>query len=120
MPAVRPALRHQNAGSRMGGPLAQLELHQIGIERCECTIEGAAQVRYHDVRYFGDTRAGVGIDKPGGKVCGEAIGVVDQFSPMRTVESCINLAEIPYMRTMQDRGAQFCRLDGVLAAVLDQ
>jgi hypothetical protein len=42
MPEAKAALRHQKAGSRMLGPLSQLQLHQIGVERRECAIKRAA------------------------------------------------------------------------------
>ena len=95
-------MRHQKAGSRMAVPLAQLELHQIRVERREGAIERAAQILHHPVACVGDTSTGIGVGKPGGKVRRQAIGVVNQLGAMRAVERAVYLGEIPDMRSVQN------------------
>ena len=117
---MRPALRHQKDGSRIAGPLAQLELHQVRVERRHGAVERAAQILHHIVASVGDTGTAIGVSKPGGKIRGKAVDVVNQLGAMGVVERGINLSEIPNMRTVQDRSAQLGRLDRILPAVLDQ
>ena len=56
-PQARPALRHQKAGSRIVGSLAQAKLHQIGVERVQRALERAAQAVDRRARGIGDAGA---------------------------------------------------------------
>src|SRR4029077_3701378 len=117
---MMPALRHQKAGSRMGGPLAQLELHQIRVEGCEGSVEPATQSLYNPVACFGHPSTGIGVVKPCGKVCRQAIAIVNQLGPMHAVERAVYFCEIPDMRSMHNCAAQLGSLDWILSAMSDQ
>src|SRR5262245_53799932 len=93
MPAVKPALRHQNAGSRMMDPLAQLELHQIGIERCQSAVQRTTQVPHHNAGRLGHARTSIRVGQPGGEMGSQAIDAFDRFCAARTVERGVDLAE---------------------------
>src|SRR5215475_760386 len=119
-PAVRPASCHQKAGSRMTRPLLQLQLHQIGVERCKRAIECPAQVLHNAMCCRHHAGTGVCVVQPCRQMRNEPVHAFHPLCAMNVVERGIDFREVPDMRTVQDRRSQLCSLDRILTAVLDQ
>src|SRR4249919_2840945 len=104
--ACGPAPRHQKAGSRMASSLMKLQLYQIGVERCQRSIERAAERLDHRMSGIGDPCTGVGIAEPGGEMGDKAIGADNRLRAMGVVKRCVDLREVPDVRAVQNCGAE--------------
>src|SRR5207342_3620347 len=118
--ACGPAPRHQKAGSRMASSLMKLQLHQIGIERRQRSIERAAKRLDHRMSGIGNPCAGIGIAQPGGEMRDKAVGAGDRLRAVRVVKRSVDLRKVPDVRAVQNCGAELGGLDRVLAAMLDE
>ena len=101
-------------------PLLQLQLHEIGIERRERTIQRSAQILYHVMCCRDDPGTRIRVAQPCGQVSNKAVHAFNPLGTVDVVERGINLREIPDMWTVQNRCAQLGGLDGILTAVSDQ
>src|SRR6187200_1005205 len=118
--ACGPAPRHQKAGSRMASSLMKLQLHQIGVERRQRSIERAAKRLDHRMSSIGDPCAGVGVAQPRGKMRDKAVGAGNWLGTVRVVKRSVNFRKVPDMGAVQNCGAELGGLDRILSAMLDE
>src|SRR6185437_16964299 len=101
----------------MASPLMELQLHQVGIERCECAIEGATQFLHDAMPGLGNISAGIWISEPGCKMRGQAIGVIDRYGAARAIKRRVDFRKVPDMRAVQNGAPEFGGFNRVLAAM---
>src|SRR5262249_34880134 len=100
--ACGPAPRHQKAGPRLARSLMKLQLHQVGVERCQRSIERAAERLYHAMSGIGDPRTGIGIAEPRSEMRDKTVGAGNRLRAVRVVERSVDFRKIPDMRAVQD------------------
>ena len=101
----------------MARSLMKLQLHQIGIERRQRSIEPAAERLDHGMSGIGDPCAGVGIVEPRGEMRDKAVGAGNRLRAVRVVERSVDFRKVPHVRTVENRGAKLGGLDRVLSAM---
>ena len=118
--AGRDALSHQKDGSRIGRPVFEPQLQEIGFERRDRAIERAAEPL--DGFLAGVARRFAGSRDPSAsrRCAGQIVDIRHFGGAARRIERGVDFREIRDMRTVQDGGAELDRLDRILSAMLDE